>query len=190
VSARASICAIGAALFLCGCAAQSGATRDGVQIERDRFSSTVIVVGPAASLEPYGGTFRQWFLKSRLDTKSRAVATRLYVDITYVGGWRRYGTAADRTASKLTIEKIASQVDVCFGAGVCSRQEIVGIELDGRKLRSCVLDGYTIRIGAKTADGFAVTVSPAQIHAQLATLAKLGALPAAAPHGARLGEAC
>lgn len=184
MSAKSSTCVTVATLLLCGCAAQGGATRDGVRIERDQFSPTVIVVGPAASLDPYGGTYRQWFLKSRVDTKTRAVATQLYVDITYVGGWRRYGTAADRTASPLTMDKIASHVDTCFGAGVCSRQETVGIELDGGKLRSCVLDGYAITVGAKTAESFTVTVSPGQIHAQLAALAKLGALPPDAPHGA------
>jgi hypothetical protein len=169
------------ALVLCGCAADRGVTRAGVRIERDQFSSTIIVEGPAAAVNPLGGTSGNWFLKSRVEQKTHAVATQLVVDINYVGGWRGYGTAADRAASALTVDKIGTRVDACFGAGVCSRHEIVAVELDGGRLRACVLDGYTIRVGAKSGDSFAVTVDPAQIHAQLAALAKLGALPASAP---------
>jgi hypothetical protein len=177
--AKASVCAIVVPLVLAGCAT-GGTTREGVQIKRDQFSSTVIIVGPPAALNPYGDTSREWFLKSRVDEKTHAVATQLYVDVNYVGGWRWYGTAADRSASKLALDKLGSRVDACFGAGVCSRHEIVGVELDGGKLRSCVLDGYTVRLGAKSGESLTVTVAPAQIHAQLAALAKLGALPASA----------
>lgn len=187
VPAQASRCAMVVTLVLCGCASESGATRDGARIERDQFSSTVIVVGPPAALNPYGSTSREWFLKSRVDEKTRAVATQLYIDVNYVGGWRRYGTAADRSASELTVDKIGSRVDACFGAGICSRHEIVGIELDVGKLRACVLDGYTIRLGAKSGDSLTVTVDPAQIHAQLAALAKLGALPPGPPQVAKMG---
>ena len=170
-----------ATLVLCGCAAGNGMTRSGVRIERDQFSSTVIVDGPAVAVNPLGGTSGNWFLKSRVDQKTHAAATQLFVDINYVGGWRWYGTAADRSATALTLDKIGTRVDTCFGAGVCSRHEIVAVGLDGGKLRACVLDGYTIRIGAKSGDSFAVTVDPAQIHAQLAALARLGALPASVP---------
>lgn len=190
--AKASLCAIVVPLVLCGCATDGGATRDGVRIERDQFSSTIIVDGPAAGVNPFGGTSGNWFLKSRVDRQTHAVATQLYVDITYAGGWRWYGTAADRSANELTVDKLGSQVAECFGAGVCSRHEIVGIELDGARLRACVLDGYTIRIGAKSGESFTVTIDPAQIHAQLAALAKLGALPAGArPHRPQaLSDAC
>lgn len=177
------------ALVLCGCATQSGATRDGVQIERDQFSSIITVVGPADSIDQLGETIREWSLKSRVDKKAHAVTTLLYVDITYVGSWRWYGVAADGTARDLTVYKIGSQAGTCFGAGVCSREEIIAVEVDGGTLRSRVQDGYPITFRAKSGDSLVVTVSPAQIHVQLAALAKLGVLPPAAPHGAKGGQA-
>lgn len=177
--AKASMCAIVATLLLCGCAVDGGLTRAGVRIERDQFSSTIIVAGPAAAVNPLGGTSGSWFLKSRVDQKTHAAATQLFVDITYAGSWRWYGTAADRSASALTVDKIGTRVDACFGAGVCARHEVVAVGLDGGKLRACVLDGYAITFGAKSGDSFTVTIDPAQIHAQLAALSKLRALPAA-----------
>lgn len=177
--AKASLCAIVVTLVLSGCAAERGLTRAGVRIERDQFSPMIIVDGPAAGVNPLGGTSGNWFLKSRVDQKTHAAATQLVIDINYVGGWRWYGTAADGSAGALTLERAGTRVDECFGAGVCARHEIVAVAIDGGRLRACVLDGYAIRVGAKSGEGFTVMVDPAQIHAQLAALAKLGALPAA-----------
>ena len=178
MSAKVPLCALVVALLLCGCAStESEAARAGVQIQRDKFSSVITVIGPTDSLNPYGGTYREWFLKSRVDKKTHTVVTQLYVDISYAGrGWRRYGMAADDTAAGLVIDKIGSQVKMCFGSGVCTREELVRVELDDRKLKSRAQDGYAIKLSAKSGPGFTVTVSPAQIQAQLTTLAKLGAL--------------
>jgi hypothetical protein len=176
---EASICAIAVTLVLCGCSADAALTRAGMRIERDPFSSSIMVAGPPAGINPLGGTSGTWFLKSRVDQKTHAAATQLIVDINYVGGWRWYGTAADSSASALTLVQAGMRVDECFGAGVCARHEIVAVALDGGKLRTCVLDGYAIRVGAKSGESFTLTVAPAQIHAQLAALAKLEALPAA-----------
>lgn len=177
MTAKVSLGAVVAALLLCGCAStESEAARAGVQIQRDKFSSAITVVGPTDSLNPYGGTYREWFLKSRVDKKTHTVVTQLYVDISYAGrGWRMYGVATDDTATGLVVDKIGSQVKMCFGSGVCTRDELVRVELDERKLRSSAQDGYAIKLGAKSGEGLTVTVSPAQIEAQLTTLAKLGA---------------
>lgn len=177
MSARVSIGATVVMLVLGGCTTQSSLTRAGVQVERDQFSSTITVVGPADSVNPYGGIYREWALKSTVDRKTHAAVTRLYVDIDYSSSSRRYVAAADDAGSGLTIDTIRSQVGTCFGSGVCSREELLGVELDVGKLRSHVQDGYAVTLSAKSGDSLTVMVSPAQIHAQLAALAKLGALP-------------
>ncbi|MFZ0498924.1 MAG: hypothetical protein WAM52_07300 [Steroidobacteraceae bacterium] len=180
MSVRLSAWALVVALLLGGCATTDRqAARAGVQIQRDKFSSAITVVGPPDSVNPYGGTFREWFLKSRVD-KTHLVITQLYVDIGYVGSsWRGYGTATDDKATPLMIDKTGSQVRTCFGSGVCSRDEVVLVRLDDGKLKSHVQEGYAVKLSTKSGNGLTITVSPVQIQAQLTTLDKLGAKPGA-----------
>lgn len=141
----------------------------------------VVIVGPADDVNPYGGTYRKWLLRSFVNKQARTVATQLYVEIGYVGGWRRYGSAAD-TTTHLSVARIGSRVDTCFGKGVCSLDETVGIQLDDAKLQANVVLGYQVTISARSGDSISITIEPQQIQAQLAALAKFGRLsPAAAP---------
>jgi hypothetical protein len=181
MSIRVLPCALVAALLLGGCATTDRqAARAGVRIQRDKFSSVITVVGPPDSVNPYGGTFREWFLKSTVDKKTHIAVTQLYVDIGYVGGsWRGYGTAVDDKAAPLVIDKTGSQMRTCFGSGVCSRDEVILVRIDDGKLKSRAQDGYAIKLSAKSGDGLTITVSPVQIQAQLTTLEKLGAKPRA-----------
>lgn len=168
-------------VLLCGCATTPQLPT--ARIEAVGSSPMVVIVGPADDANPYGGTYRKWLLRSFVNRQARTVATQLYVEIGYVGGWRRYSTAAD-TTTHLAVAPIGSRVDTCFGKGVCSLDETVGIQLDDAKLQANVLLGYPITISARTGDGITITIEPVQIQAQLAALAKFGRLSPAPPAGA------
>jgi hypothetical protein len=151
------------------------------RVEAIGSSPVVVIVGPADDVNPYGGTYRKWLLRSFVNKRTRTVTTQLYVEIGYVGGWRRYTIASD-TATHLAVARIGSRVDTCFGKGVCSLDETVGIQLDDAQLRSHAQLGYTVRISAKSGESVSITVEPEQIQAQLSALAKFGRLsPATSP---------
>lgn len=162
-----------AAACLCGCV--TSAQKPTARIEAIGSSPSVVIVGPADDVNPYGGTYRKWLLRSFVNKRTRTVATQLYVEIGYVGGWRRYGIASDG-AAHLTVTPIGSRVDTCFAKGVCSLDETIGIQLDDAQLQSHAQQGYAVRISAKRGDSFSITIEPEQIQAQLAALAKLGRL--------------
>jgi hypothetical protein len=162
-----------AATCLCGCATTP--QKPMAQIEAIGSSPVVVIVGPADDLNPYGGTYRKWLLRSFVNKRTRTVTTQLYVEIGYVGGWRRYSIAQD-TATHLSVDRIGSRVDTCFGKGVCSLDETVGIQLDDAQLQSHALMGYTVRISAKSGESLTIRIEPEQIHAQLSALAKFGRL--------------
>jgi hypothetical protein len=183
VSARISACAAFAALVLCGCV--TSAQRPTAQIQTDRFSPVITVIGPADDVNPYGGTYRRWFLRSFVNKKTHTVATQLYVEANYVGGRRSYSIAADDTGGYLSVDQIASDVDICFGRGVCSLDETVAIQVDDAKLESHAQQGYAVRLSAKSGESFIITIEPEQIQAQLSALERFGRLSSVMSPGRR-----
>ena len=175
------VCAALAVAFLCGCA--SAPPKPMAHIEPIGSGPEVVVVGPADDVNPYGGTYRKWLLRSFVNKRSHTVSTQLYVDIGYVGGWRRYNVASDASnlAAHLSVEPIGSHVDTCFGKGVCSLDETIGIQLDDAQLQAHAQLGYAISISAKSGESLTIAVEPDQIDAQLSALAKFGRLSPVAP---------
>jgi hypothetical protein len=179
VSARISVCAAFAALVLCGCV--TTAQRPTAHIQTDKFSPVVTVIGPADDVNPYGGTYRRWFLRSFVNKKTHTVATQLYVEANYVGGRRSYSIAADDTGRYLSVDQLASDVGTCFGRGVCSLDETVAIQVDDAQLRSHAQQGYAVRLSAKSGERLIITIEPQQIQAQLSALERFGPLSSAEP---------
>lgn len=182
---KLSVCAALAGALLCGCA--SAPPKPMARIEPIGSTPMVVVIGPADDVNPYGGTYRKWLLRSFVNKRNRTVSTQLYVDIGYVGAWRRYRVASDASdeATHLAVEPIGSHVDTCFGKGVCSLDETIGIQLDDAQLQAHAQLGYAVSLSARSGESLTITIEPQQIEAQLSALAKFGRLSPAAPAAPR-----
>ena len=162
---------LAAIISLSGCATPDGGTAAALHIrsiEDDQFSKNVVINGAEVYVNPFGGTFRSWFIRSWVDKKTHAVSHQLYVDISYIGQWEFFSFAADDTAKTLDVTKINSKVGDCFGG--CSLSETIGISLDDSILRSRVTNGYQIKVSAKSGDSLILPISPEQIRLQMAAV--------------------
>lgn len=156
-------------LALAGCASSQAPTRiSGVQ--DDQFGKNITISGAMLYVNPLGGTSRSWLIRSWVDKSTHEVSHQLYVDISYVGDWKYFQTAADDTARTLNVSRIDSHVGNCSGG--CSLSETVGIELDDATLRAKSKQGYAIKLSAHSGDALVLTVSPEQINLQLAEVDK------------------
>jgi hypothetical protein len=136
-----------------------------VQVSADKFSKQVSFVGPAASVNPFGGTIRLWRLRSWMDRDTKAVTHQLYVNVSYSGDWRWYYRAADDHADDLVTEKIGSSVPSCVAG--CTLSETIGVELPDALLRSRASKGFQIKLSAKSGDALILDLTPAMIGSQL-----------------------
>jgi hypothetical protein len=137
------------------------------QLTDDKFSPLLSFVGLPASVNPFGGTFRLWQLRTWIDKQSHKVSHQLYVTTRYMGSWRFYEAAADDGANELPLVKIASDVEDC--AGGCSLVETFGIDIPDATLRTKALTGFQIKVSAKSGDSLILDVTPAQIQSELVT---------------------
>lgn len=136
-----------------------------VQIAGDKFSKEITFVGPAADVNPFGGTTRTWRIRSWLNRDTKTVAHQLYVEINYIGGWRWYSIAANDNAETMPVVKIASQVGSCLGG--CIMYETVGIELPTALLRARATTGFQVKLTAQSGDTLVLDVKPNMIGPQL-----------------------
>lgn len=134
----------------------------------DQFSQVATVTGAELYVNPFGGTFRSWLIRSFIDKKTGNVTHQLYVDISYIGDWQYYYMAADDTAKTLDVTRIASHVGDCYGG--CSLSETIGISLDDATLRTHQNSGYTLKISAKSGASLIIEISSEQIKLQLAAI--------------------
>jgi hypothetical protein len=158
-----------------------------VQVTSDQFESKITLLGSAEAVNPFGGTFRLWRIRSWVDKTTHAVSHQLYVEISYSGGWQYYSFASDDTAKDLNVSKISSNVGSCSG-GSCSLSEVVGVELDDATLRARQSGGYPIKLKAQSGDWIILTISPAQIALKMAAVDKYVKDPAAAALAVPAGQ--
>jgi len=159
-----------ASLFA-GCTTTSGKPPTQIQgIEDDQFSKNIKINGAKLYVNPFGGVFREWLIRSWVDKTTGSVSHQLYVHLSYIGDWKYFIMAADDTAKSLSVVRIASNVGSCSGG--CSLDEAVGIDLDDVTLRSRVNQGYPIKLSAKSGDAEIITISPEQIKLQLEAIDK------------------
>ena len=144
----------------------STATELAVKVSGDKFSKQISFDGPAAAINPFGGTFRQWNIRSWLDRDTKATTHQLYVTVSYDGDWRFYDRAADDSATDLRVTKIGTKVVYC-SAGSCLVSEFVGVDLPEATLKAKAGTGFQIKISAKSGDSLVLEISAAQITAEL-----------------------
>jgi hypothetical protein len=192
----ARIAAALAVMALAACA------RTGVVAATDAFSNSLLISGPDASVSalpgPGLGPKVDYHLESIVaKAPPHGVQHRLHAVI-----WMkdfltdakaeqvrvRYQNAADDTATKLKVERIAAG-SCGFGNAGCLHHETIAVALSDEALRAHVLTGYRIKIWPAEGADSILTVSPAMIQQQLSAVdAKLqGEMPALAPGAPHLG---
>ena len=137
------------------------------KVEDDRFSNTLSYAGLREWIIPFGGTSRNWMLRTWIDKESRNVTHQLYLEISYSGSWRFYQSANDDEARSLPVVSIKRSVGSCFAG--CSFDEVMGVEVTDELLRAKALTGFQIKVFAKSGDSLVIDVTPAQIQSQLVT---------------------
>jgi hypothetical protein len=92
-------------MALCAClvlAVAPQSTAAASRIQGDQFDRVVKVVGDLNVDNPFGGTIKQWLLRSVIDKKMKSVSHQLYITLWYIGDWRFYEIASDDRASPST----------------------------------------------------------------------------------------
>ena len=143
-------------------------------VENDKFSREVTINGAKLYENPFGGTFRSWFIRSFYNKETHITSHQLYLNISYFGSWAFYDIADDEDAKSLKLTNIDRNLEGC--SGICSFNETVIVELDEAKLRAKVQTGYEIKISAKSGESFVIKISTEQIRAQFLSLTNF-ALP-------------
>jgi PDZ domain len=171
------VLAMAAALSFSTAVSASGAPQ--VAIKDDKFSAQVLFTGPQGFINPFGGTSRNWFIRSWLNKSDHTATHQLYVATSYLGHWRFWDIAADDHAGSHPVVIIDRTVEDC--SGMCSYDETVGVDLDDAFLRANSASGFQIKLTAKSGDELILTVSPDQIQPLLAAIDGYGKPPSRPP---------
>ncbi len=81
-----------------------------VGVQDDRFSASATLMGSPDSVNPLGGTFRMWRLRTWVDKKTGEATHQLYVDTGYRGHWRFWELASTDKAEALNVSSINRSV--------------------------------------------------------------------------------
>lgn len=154
------------AVLILGCANNQPPANPTIQgIDDDKFSTSVRILGYSLYENPLSGDFKQWFLRSFIDKKTKAISHQIYLTIGYIDNSRYYKNATDENANILKTIHISSDVGSCSGG--CSIHEVVGIEIPDQYLRDHAATGFDVKISAQTGDSLVFHVSTTQINLQL-----------------------
>jgi hypothetical protein len=89
-------------LFMVGVLTTKATAENVPKIEDSEFDQSVKVIGLHLFDNPFGGIIKEWFLRSFINKKTKAVSHQLYVQLNYRGEeWHFYTTAADDSATSL-----------------------------------------------------------------------------------------
>ena len=144
------------------------APRPIVEIQDDNFSPAATFTGPAQAVNPFGGTFRLWHLRSWVNKTNHSVEHQLYIQTTYLGHWRFWEQAADDHADLHPIVPISRNVNDCTGE--CDYDETIGVTLEDDFVRAHAQSGFQIKLTAHSGDTLLLTVTPEQIQPVLAAI--------------------
>ena len=137
-------------------------------VENDKFSREVTIKGAKLYENPFGGTFRSWFIRSFYNKETHITSHQLYLNISYFGSWAFYEFADDEDAKSLKLTNIDRNLENC--SGICSFNETAIVELNEATLKAKAQTGYEIKASAKNGESFVFKISSEQIRAQLLTL--------------------
>ena len=155
-------------VILIGVGTPLSASAEAPSVEADQFSKDIKVIGPEEYENPFAGTYRSWRIRTWIDKATGATQNQLYVEIHYFGDWRFYQEAATDQAQQLNVVDIDRHVEDCHG--ICTLDEVVGIDLDAALLRTRVSTGMQVKLSAKSGDSLILGITSQQISQQLAVI--------------------
>jgi len=158
------------ALALHGCAAPRQEPLKIQGVQADKFSKSYTILGAELHEELPYQISRAWFIRSLVEKATGASIHQIYVHFTYEGDWEGFDWVTDDTAKNLDLKKIEIINRTCFGK--CTRQETLGVVLDGSFLRTRLTQGYELKFRAKHGAAIVIPVTPEQIRLQLAEIEK------------------
>ena len=133
-------------------------------VENDKFSQAIKINGAMVYVNPFGGTFRSWFLQSFINKKTKEITHRLYLEISYIGEVEFFNAATDETATTLETVNIDTKVGNCFGG--CDIKELVSITIPNEVVNAEPANDYQIKVTAKRGDFLIITIEKGQIALQ------------------------
>ena len=139
-------------------------------IKSDKFTPDITIAGAPIFVNPFGGVARVWFIISVINKNSGKVSHQIFVNVSYLGSWAFYESAADDTAQSLEVRSVDTSVNSC-DLGICSLQETLGIPIDDTTLRQQAETGYDIKLSARYAEPLFIKITPSQIKLQLESVA-------------------
>ena len=161
--------AVATAIVLSGCAMHPIETANSPpvppKIEDDKFSSQITLIGETLYVNPYGGLFRAWKIRSWVTKTTKQIEHQLYVETSYIGEWKHFNAAADDHANALPVHIISSSVGNCMGG--CSLYETVGIDLSQTLLEANRDSGFEIKLSAQDGSSVILAISKQQVIGQL-----------------------
>lgn len=162
-----AVSALALSLFLSACAGIP-IEKQGVDTKDDQFTASATIAGTKQFENPFGGVFKEWFIRSFVDKKTGVVSHQLYVNTHYFGEWHFYESGADDTAAILPFLQIDRHVGNC--GGMCDFDETFALTLQDSVLRARAASGFAVKVSAKDGTSFILQVSPGQIKPQLAAV--------------------
>jgi hypothetical protein len=151
---------------LAGCASMANSVfplRSTVEVKDSDFEPSATLLGVQ---ERNGKIADYHFLRSWVDKSTGVTRHQLYVTYRYGDDWRFYERANGEARRSLEFVSISRDVSSCSQYG-CSYAEHFGVDLDEDLLRERRDRGYAVKFYARSGHELIVTVSPAQIAAQL-----------------------
>jgi hypothetical protein len=157
--------------FLAACAVPL--EQQAVTVAGDQFSQVATFSGTKLFDNPFGGVFKEWFIRSFVDKRTGGVSHQLYIHTSYTpflgGSWHFYESGADDTARSLPFVQIDRTVESCSGT-TCTYDETFALTLEDSVLRARAATGFAIKVSAHDGASFILQVPPGQIQPQLAAI--------------------
>jgi hypothetical protein len=152
-------------IFLLKCATALAPLRKAVEVEDDKYERVATVVGIEEKIGADPMSFSRFFIRSWIDKESGNVIHQIYVFYSYSGqNWRFYQRANSQEAQPLELTEIDRDVN-CYQYG-CTYYETLGVMIADEYLRNH-LNGFSIKISARSGHSFIIEVTPEQIKSQL-----------------------
>lgn len=144
-----------------------------VEIKDDQFEKNISFKGIVEKTNSNSASLTsELFLRSWLNKDTWLIRHQVYwADSYYGSGWRFWFIARDENATNLELMDISKDVGHCSSYGGCSHYETIGIMVSDATLRAKRTTGLQIKVKARDGSEQVLSLSPAQIDAQLTAIA-------------------
>ena len=142
--------------------------RENVKVKTDEFEPTINIYGIEHSVDD--NLLNRYFIRSFIDKVSKVVSHQIYVNYSYKGEWHFYRRANVSGGDEFKFTEIDRDVDC--SSSICSYYERFGITIPDKYLRDKI-DGFSIKISAKSGHSFIINISGTQVSEQIRVIDSL-----------------